>query len=131
VFSFFLPVLLAASNLLGSGPVRGLPASVKVSGPQLEEGEFRGKVVVVYVTAPAKGAVMEKVCLKQLGGRRFLVGSYVRPNDRDDTPDMTLWYPVDALLEISVFNSVAEVRKAFESQPHRPSGPPAGQGEPR
>jgi hypothetical protein len=98
--------LTSAAPPKGDGP----------ESPKVEETDFTGKIVAVGVKDPIKGAYLEGVQVKRLGGRAFLVGRYAaRPGDHD-YPEMTYWFPVDEVLVLTVYNSLEDARKAYEAK---------------
>jgi hypothetical protein len=76
------------------------------------EGEFAGKVLSVAVKDPGKGAMLQNARVRRLGGRDFLVGTYVRPPEDRGVPKMTCWFPIDEVLAIVEFESLEDARKA-------------------
>ena len=77
------------------------------------EPDFTGKVLVVSIKEPQRGAVMQKARVQRLGGRAFLTGEYVKRDADDPWPEEVVWLPVDDLESIREFKSVEDVRKMY------------------
>jgi hypothetical protein len=81
-----------------------------------QENVFEGKFVSIQKKSnPANSVDLEKVELKTLGGRAFLVGIGT------DTPDnwqkgKKVWVALDDVSEVTVFGTLEELRKAGNPQ---------------
>lgn len=107
-----LIALAVIAALTSAAPPKGnAPRS-----PTVEQTDFTGKVVAVSVKDPIKGAYLEGVQVKRLGGRAFLVGRYAARTQPAPFPEMTYWFPVDEVLVLTVFNNLEDARKAFEAK---------------
>jgi hypothetical protein len=85
---------------------------VTAAPTEKEDADFEGKVLYYRGKTEASGTFLEKVHVKQLGGRTFLVGKYIKPNAEDeDVPEITGWVLVDELRGIAVFNNIDDARK--------------------
>jgi hypothetical protein len=102
-------VVIAAVAITSAAPQRA-------DGTKADEPDFAGKILVVAVKEPAKGAVLQKAQIKRLGGRSFLVGDSVKRAADDDLPEETIWFPVDDLLMIREFKTLEEVRKIYAAK---------------
>ena len=87
-----------------------------------EESPFAGRVVAVWLRDPAQGGVMEKVDLRQLGARAFLVGQMA---DDGKSPDpragAMFWFPVDDVLMLTVYPDVQAARAAYAAREKQPA----------
>jgi hypothetical protein len=77
--------------------------------PVAPDGDFRGKVLMIFSRIPQQGGVLENVQLKPLGMRFFLAG---KPGG-GDAKAPTIWLAVDDITMISVFNSLEDAKKAY------------------
>jgi hypothetical protein len=78
------------------------------------EADFTGKVLALSTDyADKAGAVLEKVKVRTVGGRSFLVGKGV-DDGREGNPytGRTVWIAVDHVVQILEFGSVEELKKA-------------------
>ena len=77
-----------------------------------QDQAFEGKFISIQKKSnPANSVDLEKVEVKTLGGRAFLVGIGA------DTPDnwqkgRTVWVALDDVSEVTVFGTLEELRKA-------------------
>jgi hypothetical protein len=104
-------------QLVGILAVVVLNSSAVVAQERREESpSFDGQFLSISKKSnPASSVELEKVQLRTLGGRSFLVGVGT------DTPDnwqkgKTVWVAVDDVAEITVFATLDELRKAITSQ---------------
>ncbi len=94
---------------------QALPGDNQSKPPPAEEVNFNGKVLFVLVPDPDKGHVVtpiQDVKVRRLGGRAFLVGTYVKIEDSDTTPQAVWWLPVGSVVSITEFKSLEDARKA-------------------
>jgi hypothetical protein len=78
--------------------------------------EFAGKYLIVSHHDTA--AYLEKVQVKKLGDKHFLVGTWADTEVKDDwQKGRPVWVPLDAVSEITVFPSQAELAKAIKTFP--------------
>ncbi len=93
-----------------------------------EESPFAGQVVAVWLRDPAQGGVLERVGIRQLGARAFLVGQMA---DEGKSPDpragATFWFPVDDVLMLTVYSDVQAARVAYAARqkPDEPGPKPS------
>jgi hypothetical protein len=108
---------LAAGAIAATALVLVLTALVSKAAPPTptEDAEFQGKLVWVGVMKDggATGLMLQKVRVKRLGERAFLVGSYVYTHDSEDFPEMTNWVPVDEVKGLSIYNSRDDAKKSL------------------
>jgi hypothetical protein len=87
-----------------------------------EESPFAGRVVAVWLRDPAQGGVLERVGIRQLGARTFLVGHLT---DDGKSPDpragATFWFPVDDVLMLTVYPDVQTAREAYAAREKPPT----------
>ena len=108
-------ILTAALVVFAAGAI-ALAAPQRTDGAKTDDPDFTGKILVVAVKEPAKGAWLQKAQIKRLGGRSFLVGDSVKRAADDDLPEETIWFPVDDLLMIREFKTIEEVRKIYAAK---------------
>ena len=103
-----LLVCLTAASSLGGDEPQPKPA------PPADD-PFAGKALMIYAKEPAKGAMLEKVKIKQLGNRSFLVGKTIDKDaeSRSHWTGVTMWVAIDDVTEIIEFKSADEAREAF------------------
>ena len=108
--------VLAVVMLLGSTG----PAQERREESPSFEGQF---LSIAKKSSPGSSVELEKVQLRALGGRAFLVGVGT------DTPEnwqkgKTVWVAVDDVAEITVFATLEELRKAIagQEQPKKDGG---------
>jgi hypothetical protein len=78
-----------------------------------EATDFEGKILYYRGKTEDSGTFLEKVHVKQLGGRAFLVGKYIKSYAEDeDGPEVMVWTPIDDLRGFAVFNNIDDARKA-------------------
>lgn len=87
------------------------PKQAPQPAPQPPKGEFDGKVLAVSTKNPnAPGGLMEKVQVRPLAGRPFLVGIAA---DERLPRGATIWIPLEDVIQIVEFKSLEEARQAF------------------
>jgi hypothetical protein len=107
-------IAVASSILLTLGVISSIGGDEPK--PALAPDEpFAGKVLMVYGREPAKGALLEKVKVKQLGNKSFLVGKTVdrTGNGESRWAGLTMWTAIDEVTDIYEFTSVDAAREAF------------------
>ncbi len=78
-----------------------------------DDASLAGKVLGVNLKDGVGGWIQDaRVC--QLGGRTFLTGPALKSPNADGPPDSATWIAVDDVQTIVVYNSVADVLKAYE-----------------
>lgn len=76
---------------------------------------FAGKVVTITVKDERFGTCLEKVEIRKLGSREFIVGTAVPADERFSViSGMTQWIALDAVLSIYEFKDLAEMKAAHE-----------------
>ena len=111
--SFVVIVLVVATCLPTTG-------RVQCADPDMaREDVFPGKIVVVSLKSTDKyGATMEKVQVKSLGGKSFLVGTSVDDGQPGNwAKGRTIWIPLDDVAQIVEFSSLEQLKAASESRP--------------
>jgi hypothetical protein len=80
------------------------------------EADFTGKVVALSTDAPDKFAVvLEKVEVRKVGGRSFLVGKGVDDGREGNYyKGRTVWVAVDRVVYMVQFANVEELKKSYE-----------------
>jgi hypothetical protein len=75
---------------------------------------FAGKMVMISVKDPSAGGCLEKVEVRKLGGREFLVGNAV-PVDASYSAisGRKQWIALDAVLTIYEFKDLAEMKSVY------------------
>lgn len=75
---------------------------------------FHSKYLVIYSrTKPEHGATLEKVELRKLGDRSYLVGKGINDNDPQNWyRGMTLWYPMEDIGTMIEMNDVSRMKQA-------------------
>lgn len=91
------------------------PKGESGQAPKHEEADFTGKVVAIKLKKSDDGTYLDKVQVKHLGDRAFLVGQFVAFSDDLKVPEMTYWFPVDDIAILTVYKNAKEARKAFEA----------------
>jgi len=73
------------------------------------------RVVHVLAKEPAKGALLEKVRVEQLGGRTFLVGqlSDYGKSMPDPRIGRTFWFAIDEVVMLTEYPDAQSARAAF------------------
>lgn len=84
--------------------------------PPKTEEPFSGKLIVISSKNKGEhGAVLEKVKLRHLAGKTFLVGKSVDMEQAENwTKGQTVWFPMDEVGTIVEFNSAKELKEAYE-----------------
>jgi hypothetical protein len=106
-----------------AGFVAGLSAAEsrpEVARPAEPEPDFTGKVLAVSVKSPHgnTGGVLEKVKVRRLGGRTFLVGQVpARGVGNDRLAGVTLWIAADEVTQIYEFKDLKEALRVYEPFP--------------
>lgn len=99
-----LPALLAlffVSRAIGSDEKKSSSADV-----------FDGKILTISAKGSATyGAVLERVKIRELGGKSFLVGTAVDIGVGSWTKGRITWYAVDEAAQIIEFDSVQQIRR--------------------
>ncbi len=124
----FLEVLKRSYLLIWlAGIAAGLSAADPIREPlssATPEPDFSGKVLAISIKgADGAGCTIEKVQVRRLGNRSFLVGSLVQSvitkplgTERKDADGMTVWVAVDEINQIAEFKDIEEVRKFYKSK---------------
>jgi len=110
-----LIAVVAILGLLGLGS--GLLPASGAKDPAPAAPDFTGKVVIVSYSRgdQASSAVLEKVQLKRLGERAFLVGVGVDEWSPDRwARGATIWVPVDSVTTLMEVADVEQAKKVFE-----------------
>ena len=121
--------LAALSFLMLTRPVPGQDDPPRISPPNVPAPvEFRFAAVTLKGPGPERYALAE-VRVKELGGRRFLVGTEVRPNDDKPNTRLPTWVAVD---DVAVVKEFADATAAWEAaggktQTNKLSGGSAGE----
>jgi hypothetical protein len=107
-------VLLSALCLVGrlagfaNGEGKKLVEKLPASGT---ESPFAGKVIIVELASRWECRVLEKVQMRKLGGKNFLVGTgAVDPCAKG----RTVWVAMEAVGSIIEFDNVVDAKKAYE-----------------
>ncbi len=82
--------------------------------PPVPGSDFKGKVLVVFSKSQPPGAILEKVAVRELAQRFFLVGK--APDDKSRWAGSTIWLAMDEVSMIAVFDSLDDARKATENK---------------
>ncbi len=96
--------------------VLGLMAVIRSGGAdepanQAAPAMFAGKCVAVSVLDQYTGACLEKVEVRKLGGREFLVGTVLPANERYGLiKGKTQWIALDAIKSIYEFKDLDEMK---------------------
>jgi len=90
------------------------------NAPSDSPGVFANKVLSISSKTQGEfGAVLEKVQMKQLGGKSFLVGIAVDTGEASDwTKGRITWYPIDDAGQIIEFDNIEQMMRA-----HRGAAP--------
>jgi hypothetical protein len=90
------------------------PEEPKPAAPA--EADFTGKVVAISADSPDKfGVVLEKVQVRKVGERSFLVGKGVDDGREGNYyKGRTVWVAVDRVVFMVQFASVDELKKSYE-----------------
>ena len=120
--------LITLAGFIGSPTGNAQPRGGGAGGAL--EDPFAGKyLTIVKRSNPASSIDLEKVELRKLDTRSFLVGT------GSDTPDnwqkgRTVWVALDDVSEVTVFATLEELRKASQSpDAPKPEGPPKKEGQ--
>src|SRR5438874_1247053 len=73
------------------------------------------KVVIIWANEPVKGGVLEKVHVRRLGSRDYLVGRIPDPRDGQRNPQVgkISWYPIDSIYHMIQFDTVDEAKELY------------------
>jgi hypothetical protein len=94
-----------------SWTVRSAPAP----RPPADDAALRGKVIVV-VCDTENNVVLEKVKVRQLGARAFLVGKVLEAEQgRESLKGKTVWQNLDHVLQIIECENVDEAKKTLQA----------------
>jgi hypothetical protein len=105
-------ILLVAIGLATTGPTLGADPD------KAREDVFAGKIVVLSLKSTDKyGATLEKVQVKNLGGKAFLVGTGVDTGQPGNwVVGRTVWIPLEDIVQIVEFTNLEQLKNA-ESRP--------------
>jgi hypothetical protein len=112
-------VLKVAGAALAGAGIMAVSAGASPGQAQPDAGDeanFKDKVVALSCKDPIKGAYLQNVQCKKLAGRTFLVGKSAKKKDTDDMPEITYWFPIESVEMITVFNTIEDAWKAYDSQ---------------
>lgn len=91
------------------------PAAAPQPAQPQAGGDFTGKVLAISTkNANAPGGLMEKVQVRTLGGRPFLVGESA---DERMPRGAKIWIPVEDVIQVVEFKSLEEARQVFRGGP--------------
>jgi hypothetical protein len=108
----FLSLLMAVGGLVLTAPASIAADPKDSSGAE----QFSGKVLIVEYSHGDKpgSAVVEKVSVKRLGERVYLVGIGIDEWSADRwAHGVTVWLPLEKVGTIYVVSNVEEVKKVF------------------
>jgi hypothetical protein len=104
---------LAAALALVLARGQNLTAEDKKPAPA---SPFASKVIVLTLnTRDSQGVALRGAQLRQMGGKAFLVGTGLTIQDGGFNNGRTTWVAVDAVAQATEFESVEEMRRAYES----------------
>ena len=87
----------------------------------MDDAGFGGRVISIWSKEPARGGVLENVCVRQLGQRTFLVGQLAdNGTGTDPRVGATFWFPVDEVLMLTEFADVQAARDAYAAREKSP-----------
>ena len=88
-------------------------AVAQQAAPAREEA-FVGKVLVVTLKSSDEfGATLEKVQIRNLGGKPYLVGTGVDDGQPDNwVAGQTMWFPLEDVAQMVEFSDVEQLKKA-------------------
>jgi hypothetical protein len=88
-----------------------------------EDAEFTGRVVAIWSKEPARGGVLENVCLRWLGERAFLVGQLADDGTGSDPRlGATFWFPIDEVVMLTVYADLRAARAAYADRNRQTAG---------
>jgi hypothetical protein len=96
-------------------------SSIRGSRAMQPETDFMGPVVNIWCKDPAKGGMFLDVKMRKLGDRYFIVGTLAKydENDSDERNGLTFWFPVDDVLMITEYPSLAIAKEAYARHQER------------
>jgi hypothetical protein len=100
--------------------------------PASADPDFTGKVLAIYFkSSPGTGCVLEKVQLRRLGSRSFLVGQIAdNGSEKDPAVGFTFWVSVEEVTTMSEFKDLESARKFYRAaRTARTSAKPEQLGE--
>jgi hypothetical protein len=105
----YLPFMLVALTFFWPT----VPVAVGAAEPKPDLSELEGKKLLLFLKTHDQRYGLEKVELRTLGKRAFLVGKRLYLGDgKEGEAGYPVWIPVDDVLSFHVFNTIDELKKS-------------------